>query len=83
MFTVQQRVGVTKLRVEISIFMKNAHIFMYKVVSVAVNIVETVCTYTFTVVIWLLAVRCLQMRYSYVCFSVILNFIYNEKTLFL
>lgn len=49
--------GVTKLRVEVSIFMKNAHIFIYKVACVAVNIVETVCTYTFTVVIWLLAVR--------------------------
>lgn len=48
---------MTKLRVEVSIFMKNAHIFIYKVACVAVNIVETVCTYTFTVVIWLLAVR--------------------------
>lgn len=48
---------MTKLRVEVSVFMKNAHIFIYKVVSVAVNVVETVCTYTFTVVIWLLAVR--------------------------
>lgn len=48
---------MTKLCVEVSIFMKNAHIFIYKVACVEVNIVETVCTYTFTVVIWLLAVR--------------------------
>lgn len=57
MFTVQPRVGGDKIACRGFRFMKNAYIFIYKVVSVAVNIAETVCTYTFTVVIWLLAVR--------------------------